>query len=362
MKFKSPKVLVSEKLISEGIRRPKLLFNPGRGDFFNRLSYRLIKGEYGVLRSDEFDEPIRPGKVVDRCCGVELLAFKGDVEPDAAVVRRPGSLDFSEIDFKYPDFAVDMSLFKRLLPSERKSLMVQLEIAYGTVKDFFTPENFFVFNVPPEGKVFMEEFFSPQVPFPVKEEVSGYSQVIVLDPNGEEEFTHEEVDENTLIVVGGIVDSSQRLKGSTRELLPSFKHRRITYKGIVSIVPDRINEVIKIVADYLTSPDDLYTAVKRNLTRDSKLRFLREFLENNLVRFLYRGELLRGLPESKFLWLKEEFDLTDFFFRKAAKHVSGFFVFKETLFGKVKGETVKRKKRVFILGELTDEDVVAKYP
>ena len=85
-------------------------------------------------------------------------------------------------------------------------------------------------------------------------------------------------------------------------------------------------------------------------------------MENNLVRFLYRGELLRGLPESKFRWLKEEFDLTDFFFRKAAKHVSGFFVFKDTLFGKVKGETVKRKKRVFILGELTDEDVVAKYP
>ena len=362
MKFKSPKVLISEKLLSEGIKTPKLLFNPGRGDFFNRLAYRLVKGEYGVFRAEEFDEPIRPGKVVARCKDVSLLAFRGDVEPDAAVVRRSGSVDFSDVRFEYPDFAVDMSLFNRLLPSERKSLMVQLEIAYGTVKDFFTPENFFVFNVPPEGKEFMEGFFSPEVPFPVKEEISGYSQVIVLDPNAEEEFTHEEVDENTLIVVGGIVDSSQRLKGSTRELLPSFKHRKITYKGIVSVVPDRINEIIKIVADYLTSPDDLYTVVRRNLTRDSKLRFLREFLEDNLERFLYRGELLRGLPEEKFNWLKEEFDLTDFFFRKAAKHVSGFFVFRESLFGKVKGETVKRKKRVLILEELTDEDIVAKYP
>ncbi len=362
MKFKTPKVLVSEKLAAEGIKRPKLLFNPGRGDFFNRLAYRLVKGECGVLRADEFEEPIRPGKVVAEWGEIELLAFRGEVEADAAVVRRPGSVDFSKLEFRYPDFAVDLSLFDRLLPSERKSLMVQLEIAYGTVKDFFTLENFFVFNSPLQGKEFMESFFSPEVPFPVREEVSGYSQVIVLDPNGEEEFTHEEVDENTLIVVGGIVDSSQRLKGSTRELLPDFKHRKITYKGIVSVVPDRINEIIRIVADYLTSEGDLYTAVKRNFTRDSKLRFLREFLEDNLVRFLYRGELLRGLPEEKFKWLKKEFDLTDFFFRKAAKHVSGFFVFKESLFGKVNGETVKRKKRVFILEELSDEDVVTKYP
>jgi len=362
LKFKSPKVLVSEKLISEGIRRPKFLFNPGRGDFFNRISYKLIKGEYGVFPASEFDEPIKPGKPILECCGVELLAFNGSVEADGAIVRRPGSVDFSGIDLKYPDFAVDLSLFGELLPSERKSLMVQLEIAYGVVKDFFTPENFFVFNASHEAKEFMEEFFSPRVPFPVKEDVSGYSQVIVLDPNGEEEFSHEEVDESTLIVVGGIVDSSQRLEGSTKKILPEVKHRRITYKGIVSIVPDRINEIIRIVSDYLTSPDDLYAAVKRNLTRDSKLRFLREFLEENVVRFLYQGKVLRGLPESKYLWLREEFGLTDFFFRKAAKHVSGFFVFRESLFGKVIGETVKRRKRVFVLRELSDEDVVAKYP
>ena len=186
--------------------------------------------------------------------------------------------------------------------------------------------------------------------------------MIVLDPNGDREFTHQEIDENTLIVVGGIVDSSRRLKGSTRKLLPSFKHRKITYKGIVSVVPDRINEIIRIVADYLTSPDDLYSAVKRNLTRDSKLRFLREFLEENLIRFSVGGKLLRGISEDRFRWLIEEFNLTEFFFRKAARHVSGFIVFKESIFGKVIGETFKRKKRVFILKGLPDEDVVAKYP
>lgn len=362
MKFKSPKCFVAEKLKCEGIERPKLLFNPGRGDFFNRISYKLVKGEYGVFPSSAFDEPIKPGKVLTECCGVELLAFNGEVEADGAVVRRPGSVDFSGIELKYPDFAVDLSLFRELLPPERKSLMVQLEIAYGVVKDFFTPENFFVFSATSEAKKFIEDFFSPRVPFLVREDISVYSQVIVLDPNGEEEFDHEEVDENTLIVVGGIVDSSQRLKGSTREILTEFKHRKITYRGIVSVVPDRINEIIKIVADYLTSSDDLYTAVKRNLTRDSKLRFLREFLEENIIRFLYRDEILRGLPERKYLWLKEEFGLTEFFFRKAAKHVSGFFVFKESLFGKVIGEAEKRKKRVLILKELSDEDVVAKYP
>ena len=362
MKFKSPKVFVSEKLLSEGIKTPKLLFNPGRGDSFNRLSYKLVKGKAGVIRADDFGEAIKPGRVVAECQGVKLLGFNGDVRPDAAIVRGIGKVDFSKIEFSYPDFGVDLSLFEELMPSERKSLMVQLEIAYGVVKDFFTPENFSVFNVHPEARRFLESFFSPNIPFNVEKDISRYSQVIVLDPNGDREFTHEEIDENTLIVVGGIVDSSHRLKGSTRKLLPFFKHRKITYKGIVSVVPDRINEIIRIVADYLTSPNDLHSAVKRNLTRDSKLRFLREFLEENLVRFSVDGKVLRGISEDRFRWLIEEFNLTEFFFRKAARHVSGFIVFKESIFGKVIGETVRRKKRVFILKGLPDEDVVAKYP
>jgi tRNA (adenine9-N1/guanine9-N1)-methyltransferase len=363
LRFKKPKELVAERLLSLGLRRPKLIFQPGRGDFFNRIAYRLIKGEWGVIPAGEFGEPIRPGKVIDEVGELQLLALRGELPADAAVVRRRGTVDFSDLPLNYPDFAVDLSLFKELTPKERKSLAVQLEIAYGTVKDYFTPENFYLSSVSREAREFLNSFFSPRSPFPLLESFDSYSKVIVLDPSAEKEFDRQEVDPDTLIVVGGIVDSSQRLKGSTQRILPHALHRKITYKGIVDLVPDRINEIIKIVCDYLTSELPLSEAVKRNLTRDSKLRFIRRFVQENLVRFkVGDGELQRGLPLDLYLRWKEELGLSDFYFRKAAKHAGSFFVFKPALMEKVVGETVVRKKKVYLLKELRDEDVVANYP
>jgi tRNA (adenine9-N1/guanine9-N1)-methyltransferase len=364
MKFKRPKVLVAERLKEVGITRPKLLFKPGRGDFFNRLSYYLVKGSYGVIPEGEFGQELLPGKPIDSVSGVELLAFRGELKPDAAVVKRKGSVDFSGIEFNYPDFAVELSLFSRLRGKERKSLAVQLEITYGTVKDYFTKDNFFLLSAGDEALGFLRGIFKP---FPFRllsyRELSLYDTVIVLDPNADLEFDHSEVTPNTLLVVGGIVDSSQRLRGATAELLPQFKHRKITYRGLLDVVPDRINEIVKIVCDYLTEPRlELSDAVKMNLTRDSKLRFVRGLLQRESVRFLVNGELLRGIPLESYLKWKEELSLGDFFFRKGAKHVSGFFVFRPTIFDRVIGETVKRGKRVFILKELKDEDVYKVYP
>jgi len=360
MKFKRPKELVSERLREVGFLRPKLLFKPGRGDFFNRLSYWFVKGRYGIVSEREFGQELLPGKVLDEVNGVKLLAFKGEEKPDSAVVKHGGSVDFSQIEFNYPDFAVDLSLFNRLREKERKSLAVQIEISYGVVKDYFTQDNFYLISPNLEPVNFLKKVFKP-FPFKLLSSFSSYSKVIVLDPQGEEEFAHEEVDENTLIVLGGIVDSSERLKGATKSIFPSFLHRRITYKGVVDVVPDRINEILEITCRYLTTSLDLYQSVKESLTRDSKLRFLRRLLQEESIRFLVSGELLRGIPQEVYERWRRELSLSDFFFRKGAKHISGFFVFRPSIFDRVIGETEKRGKRVFILKELKDEDVVAKY-
>jgi len=361
VKFKRPRDIVCEELHKKGIEKPKFLFNPGRGDFINRASYKLVRGEFGILRSSDIEE-LKPGRFLEKCGEVSFLAYNGKELPDSAVVRRRGTVDLSYIEFSYPDVGVDLSLFWELHPSERKSLALQLELSYGVVKDYFTPGNFFVFNATREVEEFLSRFFKPKVPFSVKDSLPEYSNVIVLDPNAEKEIDHREVDENTLIVVCGIVDSSERLRGATAGILREFKHRKISYKGIVSVVPDRINEIVKIVLDYLTSPDDLSTVVRRNLTRDSKLRFLRKFLEKEIVRFYVNGRLLRGIPEEKFRWLVEEFGITDFLFRKASKHVGGFFVFRPSIFDKVMGETERRRKKVYLLEGISRDDVLKEYP
>ncbi len=360
MKFKPPKCLVAEVLRKHGLSKPKLLRYPGRGDAFNRLSYQIVRGSYGIVREESFGEELLPGKPVGGCEGVKLLALMGSEKPDSAVIRGKGEIDFSHIELRYPSFAVDLSLFDTLLPKERKSLFVQLEIAFGVVKDYFIPENFGVLNPTREAENVLRDFFSPAPPFK-KFNPEEFDEVIVLDPHGEKEFSHEEVNDRTLIVIGGIVDSSERLKGATLEILKDAKHRRISYKGIVEIVPDRINEILKIVSQYLTEEKSLEEVVKENLTRDSKLRWLRKELEKRIKRVSNGRETVKAIPRSLFEEWKEEFGLNEFLIRKAAKHVGGFAVVKDTLFDKVSGKTYRRGKEVLIVKELKN-GVIERYP
>nr|WP_163328532.1 tRNA (guanine-N1)-methyltransferase [Desulfurobacterium thermolithotrophum] len=361
MRFKTPKELVATRLKEAGFRRPKLLFHPKRGDIFNRIAYGLVKGKFGIFTEKEIGEELLPGCKVDECYEIKLLAFMGDEKPDSAIVRgRKGIVNFSDIDFEYPLIAVDLSFYNKLLPREKKSLLNQIEITYGVVKDFFTPENFVLTSVSNEARKELEKFFTPYIPFSILDKPE-QKEIIVLDPYGDKDFTHEEITPQTLIIVGGIVDSGERMIGSTKEIFPNVKHRKISYKGSIELVPDRINDIVKIVCQYLTEDISLSEAVRQNITRTAKLKWLRKALEKNLVRFSLKGKILRGIPEKLYKQWKEEFELTDFHFKKGAKHIGGFFVFKSTLFEKVEGKILKRKKEIFLLKELKNEDVVKVY-
>ena len=361
MRFRKPKELVAERLKKAGFRKPKLLFHPKRGDIFNRIAYGLVKGNFGIFTEKEIGEKILPGHKIDECCGIELLALMGKEESDSAIVRgRKGVVDFSDIRFEYPTFAVDLSLYERLLPREKKSLLNQIEITYGVVKDFFTPENFVITSVGDDARKDLEKFFTPYVPFLLLNKPEK-KNVIVLDPHGDKEFTHEEITPDTLIVVGGIVDSGERMAGSTGEIFPDAKHRRISYRGSTELVPDRINDIVKIICQYLTEDVSLSEVVKRNITRTAKLKWLRKALEESVVRFVVDGKTLRGIPEKLYNPWREEFDLTDFHFKKGAKHIGGFLVFRDSIFDRVTGKEKRRGKEIFLLGELRDEDVVKIY-
>ena len=361
MRFKTLKCLVAQRLKQLGIFRLMLPCNPGRGDPFNRLSWKLVKGELFVADTAEAKQEHRRGRVIGECPPVKLLAYRGTVKPDAVVSRTPASVRLDDVRYSYPEFLVDMSLFSRLTLREKRSLVVQLGMAYGVVKDYFTPECFAVSCADSGVKEFLNLYFSPSPPFRC---LAGppEGKVVVLDPSGEEEFSHEEVDENTTIVVGGVVDTGGRLKGVTAELFPDAVHRRISFHGEVDIVPDRINQIIRIVCEYLTSERSLNEVVAQFLTRDSKLRWLRGKLQKTMVRFLLDRTLIRGVPEDTVREWMETYQISDFLLRKASRHVGGFMVFRPSIFSRVKGETRRRGMRVLILSELGEEDVTAFYP
>ncbi len=364
MVFKRAKEIFAERLKRAGIKNVKYLRKPGRGDLFNRLAYLVATGRFKVVGKEEFGE-ILPGRVFDSVDGVNLLFSSGNLEADAAVVKS--TFDFEGIrlidkdDFRYPDIAVDMRFFPSLIDKEKKSLINQLEITFGIVKDYFTPENFYVIDEKGFSVSSLKSFFTPAVPFKICSEPLK-KKIIVLDPNADETLTRDDVDENTVLVFGGIVDHGERLKGATAEIYRGAVHRKIAYKGSILPVSDRINELTKLLCDFLTCEDSLEEVVRRNLTRQAKLRIARELVAERLIRIKDINGVHKCLLLSFYSQLAEEFSLKDFHFRKASKHVNGFTVVKDEILDKIiKEETVKNRK-IFQIEGLIDEYVVKKYP
>ncbi|WP_456484717.1 tRNA (guanine-N1)-methyltransferase [Desulfurobacterium sp.] len=364
MIFKRAKEIFAERLKRAGIENVKYLRKPGRGDLFNRLAYLVATGRFKVVGKEEFGE-ILPGRILDSVGGVNLLFSTGSAIADAVILKSSGSFKgvsiISREDFSYPDIAVDMRFFPSLIDKEKRSLFNQLEIMFGVVKDYFTPENFYLIDSEGYCVPYLKEFFTPDVPFeicskPLKK------RIVVLDPNADETLTRDDVDEDTVLVFGGIVDHGERLKGATAEIYRGAVHRKIAYRGSVLPVSDRINELTKLLCDFLTCTDSLEEVIRRNLTRQAKLRIARESVAANLKRIKDVNGVHKCLPLSFYNQLAEEFSLKDFHFRKASKHVNGFTVVKDEILDKIiKEEAVKGRKILQIEG-LIDGYIVKKYP
>ncbi|WP_297444238.1 tRNA (guanine-N1)-methyltransferase [Desulfurobacterium sp.] len=364
MIFKRAKEIFAERLKRAGIENVKYLRKPGRGDLFNRLAYLVATGRFKVVGKEEFGE-ILPGRILDSAGGVNLLFSTGSAIADAVILKSSGSFKgvsiISREDFSYPDIAVDMRFFPSLIDKEKRSLFNQLEIMFGVVKDYFTPENFYLIDREGYCVPYLKEFFTPDVPFeicskPLKK------RIVVLDPNADETLTRDDVDEDTVLVFGGIVDHGERLKGATAEIYRGAVHRKIAYRGSVLPVSDRINELTKLLCDFLTCTDSLEEVIRRNLTRQAKLRIARESVAANLKRIKDVNGVHKCLPLSFYNQLAEGFSLKDFHFRKASKHVNGFTVVKDEILDKIiKEEAVKGRKILQIEG-LIDGYIVKKYP
>ena len=351
MKFTRPRKILAEKLLELGIEKPRLAFNPPSGDILNRIAYGISKKLLCVEKGEDF----KSGKVVDTEGSLRLLAFTGNEKPDALISRRGKPLNL-ELP-KYPKIAVDFTLSGLLENHELKSLFVQTSMAFSVVRNFFTPENFVLIGNNQVSNEFLKKY---SIKTAILENVEPDS-VIVLDPQGEKEFSHEEVSHDTVIVIGGIVDKSQRLEGITAKIFPDSRHRKITLNGETEIVPDRINEIAKIVCEYLTSESTLEEVVVKNLTRDSKLRWLRSALQRNLIRIICGNRKLRVIPLSLWNEWKEKYGLNEFLLKKSSGHVGGICVVKDSLLEKVKGKVKKGKREFLLVENIREEEIVVCY-
>jgi len=358
MQFKKAKEILSQKLKEQGIEKIKYLRKPDRGDFINRLAYQIATGKLKVVKKEHFGKII-PGKVIENLNSVKFLIGKGDTEADAVIAKGSENFYGEKIltlkDLQFPSIAIDMSFFNSLKEREKKGLLNQIELTYGIVKDYFTPINFFILDEKLLSLPALKNSFHPEIPFKVEKQIPENKKVIVLDPHGEKTLDKDEIDTDTVLIFGGIVDHGERLTGATKEIFKNAPHRKVTYKGLTTPVPDRINELTKIICDFLTLPITMDEAVIRNMTRQGKLKIVREKLQEKILKVKTEKGRERVLSLSDYFSLKEEFNLTDFHFRKGGKHVHGFKVVKDSLIDKIKS------KPFIDSGEL-NEHTVKKYP
>ncbi len=363
MRIEKTKEIFAKKLGQAGFKRVKILVKRGRGDFINRVAYDVAAGKLSVIRVEDFGQEVNGASVIEKVGQVLFLFGNGQISPQALIVKhcKDKALSIlSKKELKFPSFCVDMSYFGRLKDREKKSLLKQIAAAFGYVRDFFTPENFFILDEFGSSKDALERFFQPFVPFKVFKKLP-HDKVIVLDPNASDVLNRDEVDKETIFLFGGIIDHGHRMKGETAKIFPEFKHRKVAYRGSILPVPDRISELTKIICQYITGEESLDEVVRKNMTRDSVLRFAREFFKKKIQRYRFKDGLKRGVFESDIRDFSTELKASEFIIRKAAEHLSGFYVFKDEL-KRISCKEIKEGKGACYVERDSNEFILRRYP
>ena len=288
----SPKEILVNTLKKRNIRFLKLVGYPEGIDYLNVLANEIKKGKWDIVLNKYFFDNF-PGRVLQKEKDFFLLGFKGDITPEAYIIRRKNNslpkldinLDFSKVPF----FAVDLSFTPVLDSHEKDSLIVQLSKTANVLKNFLSNFHYFVFNVKEDIFPYFSKAYN-NYPFHIFSsfediyflgpEYKKDLNIIVLDPNADEvlSFADIEMDKINIFVLGGIIDKNQNLNGLTQEILPNCKHRKIVYKGYAFAVPDRLNHITYIVSRWLTDKD-----------RDETFeKYIKEIMPKKFLRYLIK--------------------------------------------------------------------------
>ena len=221
----------------------------------NRVAIALARGKIGLLDERGF------GRVVEEHGGVRLLRGRGEETADVKLVKGGRRVEF-EIKLDQPKIIIDFGLWKYHSSLERKLLLKQVQQAVGVVRDTLWDGNLVFARAPPEVLKLAEAMsFSGEV-------ISGMweGEAVVLDPSADEEIKRFE--ENKSYIIGGIVERDRRMR--TSELGYDLPRASLRLRGKASLVPDRINLIVRIMCENLAGKP-LEKAIEENRGRREKL-------------------------------------------------------------------------------------------
>ncbi|WP_456454415.1 hypothetical protein [Methanopyrus sp.] len=262
---------------------------------------------YAVRKGLGFEAEERPVRIYTSWRGLSLAVPGDEITSDYRATPSGQDVPPEELAEAVPDyparphFVVDYRFWGEHSDFGRTNLIRQTAVTASTLRLYLSDHHMSLVNVTPEAEErFLKAFpsFEGGLYEDWEDLIAELSvdRVILLDPNAEEELDESEIREDTVFVLGGIVDENMR--GWTAKLAPGIpcdvERRRITLGGSIVGVPDRINALVEALSRVIVDGESL----ERAILRVQSPRFARRRLNMELRRLgELTGEELRRLQE-----------------------------------------------------------------
>ncbi len=147
-----------------------------------------------------------------------------------------------------PVIAIDLRFAELHVEKELKRLKLQVAMSLSVVREYLWDKNLALLARPSWLELYVSE---KVLNFKDVEEMSkkmGLQNVILMDPNAEEELKEREIYQADAFIFGGIVDRIIPRKGLTSKIpCPNCMRRKVTLRGSTVGVPFLIHKLIEVV-------------------------------------------------------------------------------------------------------------------
>ncbi|USS41671.1 tRNA (guanine-N2)-dimethyltransferase [Thermococcus aggregans] len=202
--------------------------------------------------------------------------------------------------YRFPYFIIDLMHWEKHTEKEKRKVALQASQSYGVIRDYLWGDRLAV--------TWVNEEFKKLSNFPLEKVTAyegstweflkkeGIEEVVLLDPWAGEDLNEEDFSAGAFII-GGIVDTGGTKKKTTPKIGEELEkrgikvlRRKISLRGDIIGVPDRINLILEIVLKMILEGkpmDDAVLEVQSPL--HAKWR-LRKELPKHKKRFLINGK------------------------------------------------------------------------
>lgn len=200
---------------------------------------------------------------------------------------------------KWPYFVIDLMHWDKHTEKEKKKVALQASQSYGVIRDYLWGDRLALTWINEEFKKLanfpldkITSYEGPTAEFIKKE---GIDEVVLLDPWAEKDLSKEDFSTGAFII-GGIVDTGGTKKKTTPKIGEELervgikvKRRKISLKGDVIGVPDRINLILELLLKMVVEGKDMDKAILEVQSPLHAKWRLRKELPKHKIRFLIDG-------------------------------------------------------------------------